>query len=137
MTAATVAVAASTAHLIPKPYSAGDFSVTFTASLATTQLDDVGDITELGYLPANCTVVGAIVTATDMDSGSAALAYKITIGSTDVVTGVTVGQTATTTAFSFSPLTLTAVTKAQINITTVAATAVAGTLTVVFRCING
>lgn len=136
MTAATVAVAASAAHQIPKPYSAGLVGVLFTASIATTSLDDVGDIVELGYLPANCTIVGAIVNATDMDTGSAALIYKITVGSTDIVAGITTGQSAASAFFGCVPLALTAVTKVQINVTTVAATAAAGTLNVTILYLN-
>src|SRR6185503_14132809 len=121
MTAATVAVAASAAHQIPKPFSAGLVAITFTAAMATTQLDDVGDITELGYLPANCTVIGFIVNATDMDIG----------------TGITTGQSAGTAFFGCTPTALTAVTKLQVNITTVSATAAAGTLNVTALYING
>jgi len=137
MTAATVAVAASAAHQVPKPYAAGLVALPFTAAMATTQLDDVGDITELGYLPANCTVIGFIVTATDMDTGTPALVYKLTAGSTDLVTGITTGQSAGTAFFGCTPTALTAVTKLQVNITTVSATAAAGTLNVVALYING
>ncbi len=137
MTAATVAVAASAAHQVPKPYATGFVGLLFTAAMATTQLDDVGDITELGYLPANCTVVGFIVTATDMDTGTPALVYKLTAGSTDLVTGITTGQSAASAFFGCTPTALTAVTKLQVNITTVSATAAAGTLNVVALYING
>lgn len=137
MTASTVAVAASAAHLVPKGYEIGLAGLLFTAAIATTSLDDIGDIVELGYLPANCTVVGFIVNATDMDSGSAALAYKLTLGATDVVTGITTGQSAASAFFGCVPQVLTAVTKLQVNITTVSATAVAGTLNVVALYLNG
>lgn len=136
MTAATVAVAASAAHLVPKPYSAGLVAIPFTATMATTQLDDVGDITELGYLPENCTVIGFIITATDMDTGTPALAYKLTAGSTDLVTGITTGQSAASAFFGCTPTALTARTKLQVNITTVSATAAAGTLYVTALVIN-
>lgn len=136
MTASTVTVAASAAHQIPKNYSAGLIPIPFTAAIATTSLDDIGDIVELGYLPANVTVIGVIVNATDMDSGSAALAYKLTVASTDIVTGITTGQSAASAFFGCVPLALTVVSKLVVNITTVAATAVAGTLNVTVLCIN-
>lgn len=137
MTAATVAVAASAIHQVPKPYSTGLVGVPFTAAMATTQIDDVSDITELGYLPENCTVVGFIVSATDMDTnGTPLLVGKLTLGSTDVVTGIADGKTGTSTFYGCVPQILTARTKLQWNTTAVAATAAAGTLYVTALYIN-
>lgn len=102
-----------------------------TLTLATTQLDEQDDVTHVGYFPAGVTVYGLIFTATDMDTGSAALVYKATIGSTDVVTGITAGQTATTAAhFLGTPYTTAAFDLLKITVTTAAATAAEGTLKV-------
>lgn len=137
MTAATVTVAASTAHLIPKPYSAGLVGIPFTASIATTSLDDVGDIVELGYIPANVTVVGFIISTASL--AASALVYKITLGATDAITGVTTGSGAGSAFWGVSPapITTTAVTKVQINITTVATTPAAGVFNLTVLCANG
>lgn len=137
MTAATVAVAASAIHQVPKNFSAGLMGLLFTATMATTQIDDVSDITELGYLPENCTVVGFLVSATDMDSnGTPLLVGKLTLGSTDVVTAIGEGKTGTSALYACVPQILTARTKLQWNTTAVAATAVAGTLYVTALYIN-
>jgi hypothetical protein len=137
MTASTVAVAASAAHQIPKGYEMGFAGLRFTVSMATTSLDDVGDIVELGYLPANCTVVGFIVSSTDMDTNASPTATgKLTLGSTDVVTGIADQKAGTSTFYACSPQALTAVTKLQWNQTAVSATAAAGTLDVTALYIN-
>ena len=137
MTAATVTVAASAAHLIPKPYSAGLIVIPFSVSMATTSLDDVGDIVELGYLPANVTVIGFTVSSTDMDTNGTPLAVgKLTLGSTDLVTAIADQKAGTSTYYACAPTTLAAVTKLQWNQTAVAATAAAGTLQVLAHCIN-
>jgi hypothetical protein len=137
MTAATVAVAASAAHQVPKPYATGLVGLRFTVAIATTSIDDVGDIVELGYLPANCTVVGFIVSSTDMDTNVTPLAVgKLTLGATDVVTAIADMKAGTSTFYACSPQALTAVTKLQWNTTAVAATAAAGTLDVTALYIN-
>jgi hypothetical protein len=137
MTVETVAVAASAAHQIPKPYQAGFVGVTFSAALATTSLDDVGDIIELGYLPAGCTVVGFIISTASL--AASALVYKITIGGVDAITGITTGSGAGSGFWGVSPapLTLTVVSKVQLNITTVATTPAAGTLYLTCLYTNG
>jgi hypothetical protein len=130
MTASTVAVAASAAHLVPKPYEASIYGTTLTASLATTSLDDVGDIVELGYIPANVTVLGFIINTASL--AASALVYKIQFvaggTTTDIVTSITTGSGAGSAFWGISPapITTTQVTKVQINITTVATTPAAG-----------
>lgn len=100
-------------------------------TVATTQIDEQDDITEVGYIPDNVTVYGLIFTATDMDTGSAALVYKAIIGTTDVVTGITAGQTATTAAhYLGTPYTTSGRELLSIKVTTAAATAAQGTLKV-------
>jgi len=136
MTASTVAVAASAAHQIPKPYETGVCMNPMTVSVATTSLDDVGDIIELGYLPANCTVFGVLIQTTSL--AASALVYKIQIAGADFVTSITTGSGAGAAFwFATAPLVLTAVSKVQFVITTVATTPAAGTLTVTPIYSNG
>jgi hypothetical protein len=131
MAVETVSVAASAAHRLPKPFSAGFVGHRMTTSLATTSLDDVGDIVEIGYLPANVTLWGYIVSSGALDTnGTPLLTAKLTVGATDTVTGITSLRAGTATFFPCAPLTTTAVTKVQINVTAVAATGVAGTVEV-------
>lgn len=137
MTASTVAVSAFAAHQIPKPYETGMGNIRFTVSMATTSLDDVGDIVELGYLPANCTIVGAIVSSTDMDTNVSPTATgKLTAGATDIITGIADQKNGTSAFYACSPLALTAVTKLVWNQTAVSATPAAGTLDVTILYIN-
>lgn len=141
MTASTVAVAASTAHLVPKPYEAGLQGYTFTASIATTSLDDVGDIVELGYIPENVTVLGIIISTASL--AASALVYKMQFVSggstTDIITSITTGSGAGSAFWGVSPapIVTTARTKVQINITTVATTPAAGTFNLTVICSNG
>ena len=51
---------------------------------------ELADAKEAGYIPAGVTVVGVIYAPHDMDS-STGVVQKITIGSTDVATGLTGG----------------------------------------------
>ena len=137
MTAATVAVSAYAAHQVPKPYETGLVGLRFTIAMATTSLDDVGDIVELGYLPANCTVVGFIVSSTDMDTNVSPTATgKLTLGATDLVTGIADQKAGTSAFYGCTPTALTAVTKLVWNQTAVSATGAAGTLDVTALYIN-
>lgn len=106
----------------------------WSASVATTQLE-ANDVLNMGYLPKGVTLVGFIVHATDMDTnGTPTLAWKITVGSDDLKTGITIGQatsvsTHTLTQFlSVAPTTTTAPTLVKVTFTAAAATAAAGTL---------
>lgn len=137
MAGETTSVAASTAFQVPKAQSVGVVAYTFTLAYATGQLE-LNDVMQAGYLPPNVTVVGAIVKATDMDtSGSPALVQKITVGSTDIVTGITAGQSAANAVYGVTPLTTTDKTLVSVTNTTAAATAAAGTLYVTLLVSNG
>lgn len=126
----TAAVSADTPYEVP----AGMFLVPFTVAYATTQLE-LNDVMELGYLPTNCTVYGVIYSPTDMDTNvSPAVVQKITIGSTDVATGLTGAQTGAKSFVGIVPLTLSAKTLAKVTTTTVPGTAAAGTLYCAFLC---
>lgn len=139
MAASTVALPASAAHLVPKSFEVGLMGYTFTASIATTSLDDVGDIVELGYIPENTTVVGFIISTASL--AASALVYKIQLvgGSTvDAITAVTTGSGAGSAFWGVSPapLVVTARSKVQINITTVATTPAAGVFNLTVLCTN-
>lgn len=126
----------TTAVSVDPPFSAPDglFLVPFTVAYATTQLE-ANDVMELGYLPANCTVHGIIYSPTDMDTNvSPAVVQKVTIGSTDVATGLTGGQTGTKSFVGIVPTTITANTLAKVTTTTAPGTAAAGTLYCAFLC---
>lgn len=119
---------------VPFEMPAGLFIVPFTLTYATGQLE-ANDVMEAGYLPNGCTVWGVIYSPTDMDTNvSPGLVQKITIGSTDVATGLTGGQTGAKTFVGIVPQTLTAKTLASVTTTTAAATAAAGTLYLGFVC---
>jgi uncharacterized membrane protein len=109
----------------------GFFLVPFTVSYSTTQ-NELADVMELGYLPSGVKVFGAIYTPSAM--AASALVHKITIGSTDVVTGLTGAVAGTSSVQTWSPVTLTAKTLASVTSTTAAVTPAAGTLTVSFLC---
>lgn len=108
-------------------------SVVWTTELATSQLE-LNDVINMGYIPNGATLVGFFAYADDLDSnGSPALAWKITVGSTDVKTGLTIGQATSVSTHSVTqflgiePITMTAATLVKVTFTTAAATAAAGT----------
>lgn len=105
----------------------------WTTELATGQLE-LNDVINMGYVPKGATLIGFIAFADDLDSnGAPALAWKITVGSTDVKTGITIGQASSVSTHSISqflgiePITLTDATLVKVTFTTAAATAAAGT----------
>jgi hypothetical protein len=112
----------------------GLFLVPFTVAYSSTQ-NETADVMELGYLPANCTIWGVIYSPTDMDTNvSPGLVHKITVGSTDVATGLTGGQTGAKSFVGVVPLTITDKTLAKVTSTTAAATGAAGALYCAFLC---
>jgi hypothetical protein len=109
----------------------------WSTSVTTGQLE-LADVLNMGYLPKGVTLVGFIAYATDMDTnGAPALVWKITVGSTDVKTGITIGQATALSTHSLTqflgvePVTTTEPTLVKVTITTAAATAAAGTLILV------
>ncbi len=126
----TAALSADAPFTVPT----GLFLVPFTVSYATSQLE-LNDVMELGYLPANCTVYGVVYSPTDMDTNvSPAVVQKVTLGSTDVATGLTGAQTGAKSFVGIVPTTLTAKTLAKVTTTTAPGTAAAGTLYCAFLC---
>ena len=59
----------------------------FSNLVATTE-QELADVVNLGYIPAGVTVLGFFIATPDMDS-STGIVFKVTVGSTDVLTGVT------------------------------------------------
>jgi hypothetical protein len=101
--------------------------------LATTSIDEAADAVNMGYLPAGVTLIGFFAYLDDVDS-STGLVWKITVGSTDARTGMTIGQadakvTHTLTQFlAIDPYVTTDPTLVKFVVTTPATTPVAGTL---------
>lgn len=109
----------TTAPLIGQPW---------TIAYSTTQ-NELNDVMQAGYIPKGMTVVGFLYAPTDMDTGGApALVHKITVGSTDVATGLTGAQSGAKSFVAITPVTVTDDTLVTVTSTTAAATAAAGTL---------
>ena len=104
----------------------------FSNLVATTEAE-LADVVNLGYIPAGVTVIGFFIATPDMDS-STGIVMKITIGSTDVLTGVTtavLGSVATQvpSVRAIIPYATTASTLVTTTFTTAASgTAAAGTI---------
>lgn len=139
MAGETTSVAASAARNFYDNPGAGMFVVPYSLSFSTTQ-NELNDVMEAGYLPANTRVFAVIWAPTDMDTnGSPAAVHKVTVGSTDIVTGLTGAQTGTS---SLTVCTQAAVTAAvsssaqlvKVTTTTAAATAAAGTAGLYLLC---
>jgi Cdc6-like AAA superfamily ATPase len=130
MTASTVSLPATdrTYKQARKLSNAGLCCQTFTQAIATTSIDEQDDTVELGYVPEGVTVVGFFVKATDMDTGTAALVFKLTLGSTDLATLIDDGKTGTGKFYACTPTTTTARTLLKMIVTTAANVAAAGTL---------
>ncbi len=131
MAGETTAVASND---VPFELPAGMFLVPFTLTYSSTQ-NETNDVMNVGYLPAGATVYGVVYAPTDMDTNvSPAVVHKITVGSTDIVTGLTGAQTGAKSVAVCTPLALTAKTLASVTSTTAAATGAAGTLYLAFIC---
>lgn len=119
---------ASSTKAVRQLAGSGSTSYTWTLTYSTTQ-NETNDVMEAGYLPAGVTVIGFIYSPSDMDTnGSPALVQKITVGSTDVATGLTGGQSGTKSFVAINPIATTAKTLVKVTSTTAAATAAAGTV---------
>jgi hypothetical protein len=113
---------------VPFMLPTGQFIVPFTTAYGSTE-NETADVKNIGYLPPDVTVYGVHYRPTDMDTnGSPALVHKVTVGSTDIVTGLTGAQTGTGQTVPCIPLRLTAKTAVTVTSTTAAATGAAGTL---------
>jgi hypothetical protein len=136
MTASTVSRTGISTEAKPRAIGPIMNGVIWSHELATTSIDENNDAVNMGYLPAGVTCFGFSYYCDDVDSATALVA-KITIGSTDVKTGITIGQadakaTHSLTQFlSIDPITTTAETLVKVTFTTAAGTPVAGTLVLV------
>jgi hypothetical protein len=135
-TTAVPAVAARTYYDNP---GAGAFVVSSLLTFGTTD-NELNDVMQAGYLPPNVKLLAVGFYPTDMDTnGSPAVVHKVTVGATDVVTGLTGAQTG---ASSLTPVTnaarvlapSTSPTLVQVQTTTAAATAAAGTAVLDLWC---
>lgn len=131
MAGETTAVAASAARTFYDNPGAGAFVVSFNLTFLSTDTE-LADVMEAGYLPPNVKMLAVGWYPTDMDTGTPALVHKVTVGATDIVTGLTGAQAGTS---SFTPVTnaarvlapTTTATKVIVTVTTAAATGAAGT----------
>lgn len=137
MAGETTAVPAAAARTYYDNPGAGAFVVSFNLTFGTGD-NELNDVMEAGYMPPNVKILAVGWYPTDMDSGTAAV-HKVTVGATDVVTGLTGAQTG---AASFTPVTnaarvlapATTATKVTVTTTTAAGTAVAGTAVLDLWC---
>lgn len=139
MAGETTSVSVATARAFYDNPGAGAFFVPFSLTFSTVQ-NELNDVMEAGYIPANARVVAVYWGPTDMDTNvSPAVVHKVTVGSTDIVTALTGAQTGTA---SWSAVTSTAAATAvstspalvKVTSTTAAATAAAGTAVLMLLC---
>jgi len=139
MAGETLSVAASAARTYYDNPGAGTFVVSFNLTFGTTD-NELNDVNQAGYLPPNVKLLAVGWYPTDMDTnGSPAVVHKVTVGSTDVVSSLTGAQSGTS---SLTPVTnaarvlapSTSPTLVQVQTTTAAATAAAGTAVLDLYC---
>jgi hypothetical protein len=116
------------------------YPIRFDLSYSTSQ-NELNDVMEAGYLPAGVKVLAVGAHATDMDSGIAAVVHKVTVGSVDIVSSLTAAQASAAQLVPVTAAYLQAAPSAseqlvKVTTTTAAATAVAGTLSLVLWCYN-
>lgn len=118
---------------------AGAFFVPMSLTFTTTD-NELNDVYEAGYIPAFARVLAVVWAPTDMDTnGSPAVVHKVTVGSTDVVTGLTGAQTGAASLTVCSQASIVAATSStptlvKVQTTTAAATAAAGTALLLLLC---
>ena len=140
MAGETVAVAGSVVRLQMAAPGAGLYPIEFDLTYSSTN-NETADVMEAGYLPPFARVYSVGWYPTDMDTGIAAVLHKVTVGSTDIVTGLTGAQTGTS---QLVPVTSAAAQAAvsnaaqlvKVTTTTAAATGAAGTAKLVLWCAN-
>lgn len=141
MAGETTTVSAALARQYYDVEGAGAFLSKFTLTFGTTD-NELNDIMQAGYIGPNVRVVAVGFYPTDMDTNvSPAVVHKVTINGVDAVTGITGAQTGTS---SWNPVTSTFAATApgtapqlvQVQSTTAAATAAAGTAIVELLCQN-
>lgn len=95
MAGETTSVSAATVRTQPVHVGSGAFLMEFDLTYSATQ-NELNDVMEAGYLPPYTRVYAVLWAPTDMDTdGTPTVAHKVTVGSTDIVTGLTGAQTGT------------------------------------------
>lgn len=135
MAGETTAVSANAARTFVDNPGAGLFAVPFSLTFGSTD-NQTADVMEAGYIGVGVKPYAVVWIPTDMDTNvSPAVVHKVSVGSTDIVTGLTGAQSGTAQIVPCSSLvTTTAVTKVTVTSSTAAATAAAGTATLVLLC---
>ena len=82
--------------------------------------------TAVGYVPAGVTVVAFSIRSDDLDSGGSALRQSLVLGSTSLVTEITVGSNGTNGFYPCVPTATTGPTALYQKVTTAATTAATG-----------
>lgn len=139
MAGETTSVAASAGRNYYDNPGAGSFFAIFNLTFGSTD-NELNDIMQAGYIGPNVRVVSVGWYPTDMDTnGTPTLAHKVTINSVDAVTGLTGAQSGTSSTSAVTS-TFAATTPGtspqlvQVQSTTAAATAAAGTAVLVLHC---
>lgn len=101
----------------------------WSVSFATGDLEAT-DIAQFGYIPNGSTLVGFHYWTDDLD-GATSLVTKLTVGTTDVLTGLTWGRAAGGGFVAIDPITTTASTLVSMTVTTAPGTAQAGRIVLV------
>ena len=127
MTASTTAVSFDTKKRARKLSNGALTTMTFDLTIGDTDTEE-NDILEAGYVPAGVTVIGFIVTVSDLDSSETpAVVLSVLLGSTAKVAGLTLGQGGGSGLYPCVPTTTTAATVVSLKTTTAPDTAAAGT----------
>jgi hypothetical protein len=110
--------------------------VKYNITFSTTE-NELNDIVEVGNIGIAHQPIAYLWFPSDMDSATGAV-HKITVGGTDIVTGLTGAQTGTSQMGPVTTLIATSTnpTKVQVQTTTAAATPVAGTATLFLLCVK-
>lgn len=139
MAGETVSLAASQVAALRQMsdgFGSGVFPVKFPRASFTTSNNETNDVMEFGYLPPYAVPLAALWQPTDMDTNvSPAVVHKITVGSTDIVTGLTGAQTGVANLAASARYTASASPAlVKVTSTTAAATAAAGTADLTIIC---
>jgi hypothetical protein len=133
MTASTTAAPTNSIFRGAKLSNVALTAFTMSHTYTTAELNEINDAVEFGYVPAGVTVVGVLWKSDDVDThGTPTLTQKITLGSSDVVTGDTTGRAGTGAFHIITPVTTTAPTLVKVTATAAAATAAAGSAYLTF-----
>lgn len=140
MAGETVALATSTTvaalRQMPDGFGSGVFPVKFPRISFSSTNNETNDVMEFGYLPAYAVPIAVLWQPTDMDTNvSPAVVHKVTVGSTDIATGLTGAQTGTANLAASARYTASSSPAlVKVTSTTAAATGAAGTADLTILC---